>query len=82
MFIICVILLISIAYSFTPQYNDNRKSLYVNNPSKSIKHIEPNENLDYEIPNWVYKKVFKYNKRTTKFKEKDYTFLFHNNPKL
>lgn len=72
MFTICVFLLIAISYSFTSQYNDNRKLLYVNNPSKSINRIEPNENLDYEIPKWVYKKVFKYNKPTTKIKDNDY----------
>ena len=39
--------------------------------------INKNDALpEYEIPSWVYKKVFKYNKPTTYIKEKDYTHLF------
>jgi hypothetical protein len=70
MFIICLFIVFTIANSFKPYIGDNRKPFYVNNPDKTIKH--DSENLDYEIPKWVYKKVFKHNKLKRKFKERDY----------
>jgi hypothetical protein len=71
MFVFCLFITFAIVNSFTPYIGDNRKPFYVNNPSKTIKH-DPVENLDYEIPKWVYKKVFKHNKLKRKFKETDY----------
>ena len=79
MFTVCAFLLITFVYSFTPQqYGENRKPYYFNNPTKSIKPIESNNNLDYEIPKWVYNKVFKHNKPTKKIKENDYFHALNN----
>ncbi len=48
-------------------YNFKNTRMKPNN----IKNID----YDYEIPDWVYKKVFKYNK-PYKFKEEDYFYGF------
>lgn len=83
MFVPYIFVLISFAYGFNPQHH---KSYYVNNQNMNdynkinmndYNKINKNDALpEYEIPNWVYKKVFKYNKPTTYIKEKDYTHLF------
>jgi hypothetical protein len=70
MFVFCLFFIFAIANSFTPYIGDNRKPGYVNNPGKTVTH-DP-EKPDYEIPTWVYKKVFKHNKLKRKFKETDY----------
>lgn len=75
MFLPYIFVLISFAYGFNPQHH---KSYYVNKQNMNdYNKINKNDALpEYEIPSWVYKKVFKYNKPTTYIKEKDYTHLF------
>jgi len=71
MFIFCLFVIFTIANSFTPYSGNSRKPFYINTQDKTIKH-DSVETRDYEIPKWVYKKVFKHNKLKRKFKESDY----------
>lgn len=85
MYVLILCFILVSAYGFNPNRNGNLiKFDYKNkphNPNNINDKVTVND-VDYEIPNWVYKKVFKFNKPTTKIKEKDYYNLFRSNPKL
>lgn len=68
--IVLLLLLLAIidAYKF--------KNTRVNKNSYISKHTDYNYEYDYEIPEWVYKKVFKFNK-PYKLKDSDYFHMSH-----
>lgn len=80
-----VLILLTIVYSNSykkPFANKVNHGKYNNKSLKKyhdIKNLQNNDN-DYVIPKWVYKKVFKYN-RPTKFRESDYVFIDRVRPK-
>ena len=81
MFLFYLLLFIQTPYKkpFTNKVNHGK---YNNKSLKKYYHIKnlQNNNEDYVIPKWVYKKVFKYN-RPTKFRESDYLFIDRVKPK-
>lgn len=85
MYALIISLILVSVYGFnTPNHfdpNPNYINYNVFNKNKIIRQ-DTISLPDYEIPKWVYKKVFKYNKPTTKIKETDYYHVFRNNPKL
>ena len=72
MFILYFVLVVTFVASF--QQNPNvRMPIIANTADKITNHgIENQEVVDYEIPDWVYQKVFKYNKRSYIMKKNRY----------
>lgn len=72
MFILYFVLVVTFVASF--QQNPNvRMPMIAKTVDKITNHgIENQEVVDYEIPAWVYQKVFKYNKRSYIMKKNRY----------
>ena len=86
MYALIISLTLVSVYGFTTTPNNfDPKLNYINHNVFNKNKIIRQDTIslpDYEIPKWVYKKVFKYNKPTTKIKETEYYHVFRNNPKL